>query len=166
MISAHLRRTVRTLYAFACGYCGVSETEVGAYLTIDHFMPEDAGGADEIENLVYACHTCNMHKSAAWNPQVPPVLHPLRTDMAQHVRLLPDDTLQGITAEGTRHVATLHLNRPPMVERRKMRRMIQTLMQYEAERMARERSLERETRATKRKIRRKKTNRTDAGASR
>ena len=41
MISAELRRTVRTLYAFACGYCGVTETEVGAYLTIDHYQPLD-----------------------------------------------------------------------------------------------------------------------------
>ena len=37
MISAHLRRTVRTLYGFSCGYCGVTETEVGSFLTIDHF---------------------------------------------------------------------------------------------------------------------------------
>lgn len=119
MISAHLRRTVRTLYAFSCGYCGVSETEVGAYLTIDHFVPRDANGSDDIENLVYACPACNRHKSAAWNPQAPPVLHPLRTNMTLHVLPLPDGLLQGLTAEGVRHIETLHLNRPPMVERRK-----------------------------------------------
>ncbi len=76
MITAHLRRTVRALYAFACGYCGVAETEVGSSLTIYPYQPEDAGGSDEIDNLVYACHACNLHKSAAWNPQIRPFSTP------------------------------------------------------------------------------------------
>src|ERR1041385_5667342 len=86
MISAEIRRTVRTLYAFACGYCGVTETEVGAYLTIDHYQPQDAGGSDDITNLVYTCHACNLYKSAAWDPLNPPILHPLRTEMHLHIR--------------------------------------------------------------------------------
>lgn len=77
MISAGIRRTVRTIYAFACGYCGVTETEVGAFLTIDHFQPQDAGGSDDITNLVYACHACNLYKSAAWNPPFVEWLDPL-----------------------------------------------------------------------------------------
>ena len=156
MISAHLRRTVRTLYAFSCGYCGVSETEVGAYLTIDHFVPRDAGGSDDVENLVYACPACNMHKSATWNPQSPPVLHPLRTDMTVHIRPLPGGLLQGVTTEGIRHIETLHLNRPPMVERRKMRRLIQALVEQEARQLEREKQLDTKLQTKKRTIRRKK----------
>lgn len=156
MISAHLRRTIRTLYAFACGYCGVTETEVGAYLTIDHFIPLDAGGSDDVENLVYACHTCNLHKSSAWNAQYPPILHPLRTDMMLHVRLLPDGTLQSLTPEGAKHIETLHLNRQPMIEHRKMRRMIQALIVLEAERLEQDRQIDEEVRKNKAKIRQKK----------
>lgn len=152
MISAHLRRTVRTLYAFACGYCGVTETEVGAYLTIDHYEPEDAGGSDDIDNLVYTCHACNMYKSASWDPTDPPVLHPLRTDMQSHIRQLPNGLLEGLTNEGKRHIEILHLNRPPMVERRKMRQLIQTLMAHEVERMEREKRVEKEVQQKKRKL--------------
>ena len=59
MITAEHRKTIRILYAFACGYCGVTETEVGGRLTIDHYQPKDAGGSDALDNLVYACHVCN-----------------------------------------------------------------------------------------------------------
>jgi hypothetical protein len=156
MISAHLRRTVRTLYAFACGYCGVTEAEVGAYLTIDHFVPQNVGGSDDMENLVYACHACNLYKSVAWNPQSPPVLHPLQTDMKLHIRSTIDDILEGLTPEGMRHIKTLHLNRPPMVERRKMRRLLQTLLVWESERLAHEKQLDAEVKVKTQMIRRKK----------
>lgn len=156
MISASLRRTVRTLYAFACGYCGVTEVEVGSFLTVDHFMPQEAGGSDDIENLVYACHACNLHKSAAWNPQSPPVLHPLQTDMTRHVRLNPDDTWEGLTPEGTRHIATLHLNRPPLVARRRMRRGIDALLTLEAGLSEREKQLDREAKMKTQAIHRRK----------
>ncbi len=156
MISAHLRRTVRVLYAFACGYCGVSESEVGSYLTVDHFMPQDVGGSDDISNLVYACHTCNMHKSTAWNPAEPRVLHPLRVDMDQHISPRTDGTLQGLTPDGVRHIETLHLNRPPMVERRRMRHLIETVLEQQARWLEREQQINKETRKKRAKIRRKK----------
>ena len=133
MITAHLRRTVRTLYAFGCGYCGVTETEVGSSLTIDHYQPEDAGGSDEIDNLVHACHACNLHKSAAWNPQSPPVLHSLQTDLSLHIRASPDGLLEGLTMEGKRHIETLHLNRPPMIERRKRLRLIEKVLERDVQ---------------------------------
>ena len=56
--------TVRERYAFCCGYCGVSEADVGGELTVDHFCPVSAGGDDSDENLVYACVRCNQYKGA------------------------------------------------------------------------------------------------------
>jgi hypothetical protein len=156
MISAELRRTVRTLYAFACGYCGVTETEVGAYLTIDHYQPKDAGGSDDVTNLVYACHACNLYKSAAWEPLNPPVLHPLRTEMHLNIRSLQDGTLQGLTPEGVRHIEALHLNRFPMVERRKMRLLLEAILQREAQIREQEKQFDREIGKKKRTIRRKR----------
>ena len=155
MISAELRRTVRTLYAFACGYCGVTETEVGAYLTIDHFQPRDAGGTDDIANLVYACHACNLYKSAAWNLSNPLVQHPLYTEIHIHVRSLPDGMLQGLTPEGIRHIDALHLNRPPMVERRKMRRLIESMLERDAQLREQEQHLDQEAQQKIRNIRKK-----------
>jgi hypothetical protein len=85
-----------------------------------------------------------------------PVLHPLRTDMGLHVEPLSDGTLQGLTTEGTRHIETLHLNRPPMVERRKMRRLLQALLEREAQQIGREKRLDIEARVKKQKIRRRR----------
>jgi 5-methylcytosine-specific restriction endonuclease McrA len=62
MISATLRRMVRINYGFACGYCGVTETEVGASLAVEHYKPREAGGTDDIENLIYSCPMCNAYK--------------------------------------------------------------------------------------------------------
>ena len=53
---------IRQRYAYACGYCGVSETSAGGILTIDHFRPLAAGGDDDLDNLVYACTRCNQYK--------------------------------------------------------------------------------------------------------
>ena len=156
MISVNLRRTVRTLYAFACGYCGVTEAEVGSYLTIDHYQPEGAGGSDEIENLVYACHACNLHKSTAWNPQTPPVLHPLQTDLTLHLRALPDGTLEALTPEGGRHIETLHLNRPPMIERRKRLALIEKILERDVQLDRYEAQLAQEAQNKKRFARRKR----------
>ena len=155
MISAELRRTVRTLYAFTCGYCGITETEVGAYLTIDHYQPVDAGGSDDVDNLVYACHACNLHKSNAWNLLDPPILHPLRTDMQLHVHSLLDGTLQGLTPEGIRHIATLHLNRVPLMKQRKMRRLMEAIMEREAQLWEREKQLDEEIQKKTHMVRRK-----------
>jgi len=72
-------QTVRERYAFCCGYCGVSEADVGGELTVDHFRPVSAGGDHSDENLVYACVRYNQYKGA---------LLPEATDVAQERRLL------------------------------------------------------------------------------
>jgi len=57
MIAQTLRESIRALYDFHCGYCGVTETESGGRLEIDHFRPRSHGGKDILDNLVYACQT-------------------------------------------------------------------------------------------------------------
>jgi len=51
MISQTLRESIRALYDFRCGYCGVTETESGGQLEIDHFLPRLHGGKDVPDNL-------------------------------------------------------------------------------------------------------------------
>ena len=59
MVSRTLRDSIRALYGFRCGYCGVTETESGGQLEIEHFRPRSRGGQDILDNLIYACPTCN-----------------------------------------------------------------------------------------------------------
>lgn len=78
-ISKETRETVRTRANFACEYCGVTETDSGSELTIDHFHPPRKGGDDKLDNLIYCCYRCNLYKSdyfpqkpedhQLWNPR-------------------------------------------------------------------------------------------------
>jgi 5-methylcytosine-specific restriction endonuclease McrA len=83
--------TVRECYAFCCGYCGVSEVDVGGELTVDYFCPVSAGGDDSDGHLVYACVRCNQYKGALHPEMIDVVnewrlLHPLGADLAAHIR--------------------------------------------------------------------------------
>ena len=110
---------VRATYAFRCGYCGISEVETGAELTVDHYQPVSRGGTDHPDNLVYACHSCNIFKGSDWNPDSDlRILHPLLDDLSAHVVEQADGRLVGLTATGEYHLGRLRLNRLPMVQRR------------------------------------------------
>ena len=52
-IDSALRNLVRDRAQARCEYCGVSETDTGGELTIDHFKPVSIGGTDSDENLFY-----------------------------------------------------------------------------------------------------------------
>jgi hypothetical protein len=118
-LSASEYRQLRQIYQFRCGYCGVSEVEVGAELTIDHFHPRSRQGPDTLENSVYCCHACNSFKGAHWNPHgALRILHPLRDNLSAHIETLSDHTLQGLTEAGQFHIQRLHLNRTALVAHR------------------------------------------------
>jgi hypothetical protein len=110
------RAALRRRFDFCCGYCGVSETEVGAELTVDHFQPRSRGGAEQEANWVYACFTCNNLKSDVWAPDTARrILHPVNDDVSSHIAEEPDGTLTGLTETGQFHIAQLQLSRPPLI---------------------------------------------------
>jgi hypothetical protein len=121
-MTSRQRTVLPQQYQRRCGYCGTDEVEAGAELTVDHFQPQSRGGADESENWVYCCHACNEYKGDFWQPDSPQrILHPLRDNLAEHVEEQTDGTLVGLTETGRFHIARLHLNRAPIVARRRER---------------------------------------------
>lgn len=58
-----VRLQVRQRANFACEFCGVTETDTGGELTVDHFCPQTKGGTDDPDNLLYSCHRCNQYKA-------------------------------------------------------------------------------------------------------
>ena len=85
-MTAEERAALRQLYNFRCGYCGVSATDVGAALTIDHFQPISRGGGDIPANWVYCCFACNNAKGNHWQPGSPQrILHPLQDNLSEHI---------------------------------------------------------------------------------
>lgn len=128
-VSEELRAAVRAAFGGQCGYCGVLETSVGRVLEIDHFHPLAAGGSDDIENLVYACTACNRFKGdyapAGDAPDSLRLLHPARDDVGSHITESTQGSLLGITPRGWFHIQRLRLNRPLLVERRRLHRLAQ-----------------------------------------
>ncbi len=118
-----LRQSVQSHYDFRCGYCGVSQTDVGSDLTLDHFQPRAQGGDDRFDNLVYCCHPCNEFKHDYWRtePELR-LLHPLLDQTATHYREYDDGTLIALTERGTNHLRVLHLNRPELIAHRLRKR--------------------------------------------
>lgn len=103
-LTARIRQTVREAYNFRCGYCGVTETQTGSELEIDHFQPLAHGGTDNLDNLVYACSACNRFKGSYWPIKEAPeslrLLHPLRDARHDHLQLTNDGQLAGLTPRG------------------------------------------------------------------
>jgi len=119
VIRARARRIVRAVYAFRCGYCGVTEAQVGSELTFDHFRPQSRGGPDDVANLVYACHACNEFKGEYWaESDDTRLLHPLTDDLTQHIVEEKNSTLRPLTALGQVYLDRLQLNRSALVENR------------------------------------------------
>lgn len=125
---------VRQRYNYACGYCGITETDAGGELTVDHYVPTFAGGSDELDNLIYACVRCNLYKSkylpnaAAAYPDER-ILHPLQDKREEHFRAdAQTGLLEPLTETGRFHIALLHLNRPALIASRR-RRTRELLMQ-------------------------------------
>lgn len=58
-----IRLVIRQRANFACEFCGVTETDTGSELTIDHFRPRTKGGTDDLDNLLYCCMRYNQHTS-------------------------------------------------------------------------------------------------------
>ena len=119
-LPAATREQVRRRASFACEYCGVTETDVGGQLSVDHFQPRARGGTDDLGNLLYCCHRCNLYKADYWpsQPTDPVLWNPRQETVGTHMLLLADGTLHPITATGAFTVRRLRLNRPPLAANR------------------------------------------------
>lgn len=132
MISDELRHLVRTRAGFACEYCGVSETDSGGELTIDHFKPKSKGGTDDQDNLVYCCVLCNLNKrdfwpdsSAAmqlWNPRCDP--------FEKHFAVNDNGALVALSEEGELSLEILRLNRMSLIEHRLIEKRLTSLLHF------------------------------------
>jgi hypothetical protein len=116
-IAAALMEQVRTRAGFAYEYCGVTETDAGGLLTVDHCRPKVRGGTDALDNLLYCCYRCNLYKADYWpeQPTGPRLWDPRQEPRSVHFLTLLDGTLYAITAVGQITLRRLRLNRPALV---------------------------------------------------
>jgi HNH endonuclease len=123
-ISAAIRQQVRQRADCACEFCHIHEDDAGATLTIDHFRPRSKGGSDELNNLVYACPSCNQYKQDYWpiDAQSLSLWNPRNEDFTEHFTEAENGQLIGLTLVGAFTIRHLRLNRPQLVAYRQNHR--------------------------------------------
>jgi hypothetical protein len=90
----------------------------------DHIIPQKHDGTDDIENLAWACFSCNLRKGtdiSAYDTEtrlLTPLYNP-RTDKWSNHFALASDKIIGVTAMGRITVRLLQLNHPDQVALRK-----------------------------------------------
>jgi hypothetical protein len=120
-ISVQSLAELRRRAGYACEYCGVQETDTGGELTVDHFQPQAHGGTDDLSNLLYCCHRCNLYKADYWQnqPSDIPLWNPRQESADSHFVRLLDGSLYPITRVSGFTIGRLRLNRPALVAYRR-----------------------------------------------
>jgi HNH endonuclease len=122
-----LRRIVEGRARGLCEYCHSQTSVTGHDFTVDHILPEAHGGADDPDNFCLCCVGCNSHKqarTAAPDPRTArlvPLFHPRSDNWDKHFRWSPTGSrIIGRTDTGRATVDALRLNRPVLVQARKL----------------------------------------------
>ena len=112
-VSPETRARVQQRANFACEFCGVSEVNVGGQLTIDHFQPKSKGGNNNLDNLLYSCHRCNLYKQDYWPAEAnePMLWNPRREPAATHFLEIDDGRLLPLTPVGALPLLELSVSR-------------------------------------------------------
>lgn len=56
-------RHVEARAAGRCAYCRMYQSLQGATFHVEHVVPQSRGGHSQLDNLVWACPSCNLHKA-------------------------------------------------------------------------------------------------------
>ncbi len=136
-ISPAIRRLVRERAQRCCEFCGVSETDTGGLLTIDHYQPISKAGTDHFDNLLYCCAQCNLHKQNYWPKKTTDLFlwNPRFEPANRHFLLLDNGRLHPLTPVGDFTIKRLRLNRSQLIDYRLHKRQeaeaVRLLEQYQ-----------------------------------
>ena len=60
---SEIAKQVRERAGNRCEYCRMHESLQGATFHVEHILPRASGGTSELNNLAYACPSCNLQKT-------------------------------------------------------------------------------------------------------
>jgi hypothetical protein len=116
-VIASTRRAVRERANLHCEYCHADERWQFVRFTIDHVLPQSAGGSDTADNLALACRNCNERRGnrlAGRDPEtgaVVPIFNPRQDMWATHLAWNAERIrIVGITPTGRATIDMLDLN--------------------------------------------------------
>lgn len=100
-----------------CEYCRMHQSLQGASFHLEHAIPRSKNGGDGLDNLAWACPSCNLRKSdrtEAVDPDIgtiAPLFNPRRDHWDEHFAWLEYQII-GVTSIGRATAATLEFNTP------------------------------------------------------
>lgn len=126
-ISAEQRRVVVERAIGCCEYCRSQARFATQSFSVEHVYPKGRGGATTLENLCLACQGCNNHKFLKMEARDPvteknvALYHPRKQKWREHFVWNDDFTIiVGLTPTGRATVSALHLNRPELINLRRV----------------------------------------------
>ena len=120
------KQTITTRAASCCEYCRSQERYATQPFSAEHSVPRRDGGRTTVENLTLAYQGCNNHKYTKTTATDPlsgvmvPLFHPRRQRWLDHFAWDSTYTVVGLTPTGRATVEALQLNRPGLVNRRRI----------------------------------------------
>lgn len=126
-VSSAIRRLVADRASHRCEYCLALEAFSPGGYCVEHVIPSSAGGSSDPANLAFACAGCNAHKADKLEGADPVtgrsfrLYHPRRDRWARHFAWSSDALkIDGLTGIGRACVAALKLNRPALMNLRRL----------------------------------------------
>jgi hypothetical protein len=108
---------------YACEYCRLHEDEDGFAFHVEHIIPRQHGGTDDLANLAFACQFCNLHKGPNLSGIDPvtgatvELFHPRSDKWSEHFAHRQFH-FQGLTQKGRATIRVLAMNDPERVRLR------------------------------------------------
>jgi hypothetical protein len=126
-VPAQLRAAVTAQAAECCEYCQSQARFSPDPLSVEHIIPRSRGGETILSNLALSCQGCNNHKYnfvEARDPltdELAPLYHPRRDPWLTHFAWAEEyRVVVGLTPTGRATVAALRLNRPALINLRRV----------------------------------------------
>jgi hypothetical protein len=119
---------LRDEFSFRCVFCLRRErweADPRASFSVEHLVPTsvDPDRECDYDNLLYACVRCNSYKRSQ-----PVDLDPCSDAYGNHLRVLADGKIKGLTRAGAALIEILALNHPDLIHfRGRVLRLCQTL---------------------------------------
>lgn len=130
-VSSELRAEVVRRAKFRCEYCLLHEDDAIFPHEVDHIISRQHGGAENPDNLAYACMVCNRYKgsniaSLSALGELIPLFNPRKDQWENHFRL-SGAVIEPLDSTGEVTARVLQLNVADRVVRR---RLLQQLRKY------------------------------------
>jgi hypothetical protein len=116
-----IERQVEARAVGRCEYCRMHQALQGVTFHLEHVMPLSRGGHSQLDNLMWACPSCNLRKANRIDAIDPdtgnrvPLFNPRSDNWDEHFRW-EGYRIIGQTPIGSATVAALEFNRPRRIQ--------------------------------------------------